>query len=94
MSRSEGSGSKLLGEGLFILDLERFFIGYGIGVISYVVLIYIAEIAPKNLHGGLATTNQLLIVKVGHEKEFQLALRRLTDKDADISHEAQEMAKR
>ncbi|KAL1358399.1 sugar transporter ERD6-like 16 [Arachis hypogaea] len=119
----------------FILDLGRFFTGYGIGVISYVVPIYIAEIAPKNLRGGLATTNQLLIVigssvsfligsvvnwrllalaglapciclliglcfipesprwlaKVGREKEFQLALRRLRGKDADISHEAQEI---
>ncbi|RYR11799.1 hypothetical protein Ahy_B04g069317 [Arachis hypogaea] len=119
----------------FILDLGRFFTGYGIGVISYVVPIYIAEISPKNLRGGLATTNQLLIVigssvsfligsvvnwrllalsglapciclliglcfipesprwlaKVGREKEFQLALRRLRGKDADISHEAQEI---
>ena len=39
-----------------------FFKGYGIGVISYVVPIYIAEIAPKNLRGGLATINQLMIV--------------------------------
>ncbi|TKY72408.1 Sugar transporter ERD6 16 [Spatholobus suberectus] len=44
------------------LDLGRFFTGYGIGVISYVVPVYITEIAPKNLRGGLATTNQLLIV--------------------------------
>ncbi|ESW19840.1 hypothetical protein PHAVU_006G159600 [Phaseolus vulgaris] len=44
------------------LDLGRFSTGYGIGIISYVVPIYIAEIAPKNLRGGLATINQLLIV--------------------------------
>nr|KYP72775.1 Sugar transporter ERD6-like 16 [Cajanus cajan] len=117
------------------LDLGRFCTGYGIGVISYVVPVYIAEIAPKNLRGGLATTNQLLIVtgasvsfligsvinwrelalaglvpcicllvglcfipesprwlaKVGREKEFQLALRRLRGKDVDISYEAAEI---
>ncbi|KAL4380741.1 hypothetical protein AHAS_Ahas04G0063800 [Arachis hypogaea] len=46
----------------YSLDFGRFFTGYGIGVISYVVPIYIAEIAPKNLRGGLATINQLMIV--------------------------------
>ncbi|XP_052113470.1 sugar transporter ERD6-like 16 isoform X1 [Arachis duranensis] len=46
----------------YSLDFGRFFTGYGIGVISYVVPIYIVEIAPKNLRGGLATTNQLMIV--------------------------------
>ncbi|KAL5150889.1 Sugar transporter ERD6-like 16 [Glycine soja] len=122
-------------KGSYSLDFGRFFTGYGIGVISYVVPVYIAEIAPKNLRGGLATTNQLLIVtgasvsfllgsvihwrklalaglvpciclliglcfipesprwlaKVGREKEFQLALRRLRGKDVDISDEAAEI---
>ncbi|KAL5150893.1 Sugar transporter ERD6-like 16 [Glycine soja] len=122
-------------KGSYSLDLGRFFTGYGIGLISYVVPVYIAEIAPKNLRGGLATTNQLLIVtgasvsfllgsvihwrklalaglvpciclliglcfipesprwlaKVGREKEFQLALRRLRGKDVDISDEAAEI---
>ncbi|XP_038879065.1 sugar transporter ERD6-like 16 isoform X3 [Benincasa hispida] len=44
------------------LDIGRLFTGYGIGVFSYVVPIFIAEIAPKNLRGGLTTLNQLLIV--------------------------------
>ncbi|KAL5157566.1 Sugar transporter ERD6-like 16 [Glycine soja] len=52
-------------KGSYSLDMGRFFTGYGIGVISYVVPVYIAEIAPKNLRGGLATTNQLLIVTGG-----------------------------
>ncbi|KAI5447404.1 hypothetical protein KIW84_015023 [Lathyrus oleraceus] len=122
-------------KGSSTLDLGRLFTGYGIGVISYVVPVYIAEIAPKNLRGGLATTNQLMIVigssvsfllgsvlnwrklalagvapcicllvglffvpesprwlaKVGREKEFQLALRKLRGKDVDISHEAIEI---
>ncbi|KAJ8636541.1 hypothetical protein MRB53_010808 [Persea americana] len=43
------------------LDIGRFFTGYGIGVYSYVVPIFIAEIAPKNLRGGLTTINQLMI---------------------------------
>ncbi|KAF1887285.1 hypothetical protein Lal_00040886 [Lupinus albus] len=119
----------------YTLDIGRLITGYGIGVISYVVPIYIAEIAPKNLRGGLATTNQLMIVigasvtfllgsiinwrqlalaglvpciclliglwfipesprwlaKVGLEKEFQVALRRLRGRDVDISEEADEI---
>ncbi|KAI4345511.1 hypothetical protein L6164_012626 [Bauhinia variegata] len=122
-------------KGSYSLDMGRFFTGYGIGVISYVVPVYIAEIAPKNLRGGLATTNQLMIVigasvsfvlgsainwrtlalagivpcisllvglcfipesprwlaKVGHEREFQAALRKLRGKDVDVSHEAAEI---
>ncbi|KAL5163533.1 Sugar transporter ERD6-like 16 [Glycine soja] len=55
----------------YSLDLGRFFTGYGIGVISFVVPVYIAEIAPKNLRGGLATTNQLMIV-IGSSISFLL----------------------
>ncbi|KAJ6821432.1 sugar transporter ERD6-like 5 [Iris pallida] len=43
------------------LDLGRLLVGYGIGLLSYVVPVYIAEITPKDLRGGLATVNQLLI---------------------------------
>ncbi|KAK7860263.1 sugar transporter erd6-like 16 [Quercus suber] len=115
--------------------MGRLFTGYGIGVFSYVVPIFIAEIAPKNLRGGLTTLNQLMIVtgssvaflvgsvitwralaltglvpcifllvglcfvpesprwlaKVGREKEFQDALRKLRGKDADITFEAAEI---
>ncbi|CAN1149865.1 Sugar transporter ERD6-like 16 [Linum perenne] len=53
------------------LDIGRFFTGYGIGVFSYVVPIFIAEIAPKNLRGGLTTLNQLMIV-VGASTAFLL----------------------
>uniref|UniRef100_A0A7C9A4W6 Major facilitator superfamily (MFS) profile domain-containing protein n=1 Tax=Opuntia streptacantha TaxID=393608 RepID=A0A7C9A4W6_OPUST len=48
--------------GAMTLDIGRLFSGYGIGVMSYVVPIFIAEIAPKELRGGLTTLNQLLIV--------------------------------
>ncbi|OMO77819.1 Sugar/inositol transporter [Corchorus capsularis] len=47
-------------EALF-LDIGRFLSGYGIGIFAYVVPIYVAEIAPKELRGGLATLNQLMI---------------------------------
>ncbi|KAM5569131.1 sugar transporter ERD6-like 16 [Rosa sericea] len=49
-------------EGALSLDIGRFLTGYGIGVFSYVIPIFIAEIAPKNLRGGLTTLNQLMIV--------------------------------
>ncbi|GMY27607.1 sugar transporter ERD6-like 16 [Fagus crenata] len=49
-------------KGAISLDRGRLFTGYGIGVFSYVVPIYVAEIAPKNLRGGLTTLNQLMIV--------------------------------
>ncbi|KAK3189841.1 hypothetical protein Dsin_029402 [Dipteronia sinensis] len=122
-------------QGSFSLDIGRLFTGYGIGVFSYVVPIFIAEISPKNLRGGLTTLNQLMIVvgsstafllgsvipwrmlaltglvpcilllvglffvpesprwlaKVGDQKEFQAALRRLRGKDADITCEAAEI---
>ncbi|XP_052625171.1 sugar transporter ERD6-like 16 [Lactuca sativa] len=48
--------------GAVSLDTGRFFTGYGIGIFSYVVPIYIAEISPKELRGGLTTINQLMIV--------------------------------
>ncbi|KAM7278136.1 hypothetical protein ACFE04_005270 [Oxalis oulophora] len=118
--------------GPLLLDMGRFCTGYGIGVFSYVVPIFIAEIAPKNLRGGLTTLNQLMIVigastafltgtvvtwrvlaltglvpcgfllvglcfvpesprwlaKVGHQKEFQVALQKLRGKSADASIES------
>ncbi|XP_019096187.1 PREDICTED: sugar transporter ERD6-like 9 isoform X2 [Camelina sativa] len=42
------------------LDLGRFFVGVGVGLLSYVVPIYIAEIAPKNVRGTFTFSNQLL----------------------------------
>ncbi|XP_010546910.1 PREDICTED: sugar transporter ERD6-like 16 [Tarenaya hassleriana] len=52
-----------------LLDIGRFFTGYGIGVFSYAVPVYIAEISPKNLRGGLTTLNQLMIV-IGSSVSF------------------------
>nr|CAD1816986.1 unnamed protein product [Ananas comosus var. bracteatus] len=122
-------------QGAISLDVGRFSTGYGIGVFSYVVPVFIAEIAPKTLRGGLTTINQLLIctglsaayiigtvvtwrtlaltgvipclvllvglafipesprwlAKVGRQKEFEVALRCLRGKDADITQEAAEI---
>ncbi|ANM60947.1 Major facilitator superfamily protein [Arabidopsis thaliana] len=43
------------------LDVGRFLVGYGMGVFSFVVPVYIAEITPKGLRGGFTTVHQLLI---------------------------------
>ncbi|CAL9196154.1 sugar transporter ERD6-like 16 [Musa acuminata AAA Group] len=56
-------------KGAVLLYFGRISSGYGIGVLSYVVPVFIAEIAPKNLRGGLATLNQLLI-SGGHSVAF------------------------
>ncbi|KAH9730077.1 Sugar transporter ERD6-like 7 [Citrus sinensis] len=90
-------------EGVWPLDIGRLATGYGMGVFSYVVPVFIAEIAPKNLRGALTAANQLMIcagvsvafiigtAKTGKEKEFEAALQKLRGKDADITHEAAEI---
>ncbi|KAK7336708.1 hypothetical protein VNO77_17254 [Canavalia gladiata] len=49
-------------EGPVPLDIGRLATGYGMGVFSYVVPIFVAEIAPKELRGALTTLNQFMIV--------------------------------
>ncbi|XP_019456410.1 PREDICTED: sugar transporter ERD6-like 7 [Lupinus angustifolius] len=51
-----------LSEGPVTLDTGRLATGYGMGVFSYVVPVFIAEIAPKDLRGALTTLNQFMIV--------------------------------
>ncbi|XP_050274525.1 sugar transporter ERD6-like 5 isoform X9 [Quercus robur] len=48
-------------KGAWWLDLGRLLVGCGMGLFSYVVPIYIAEITPKNLRGGFTTVHQLMI---------------------------------
>ncbi|KAL5099445.1 hypothetical protein RYX36_003772 [Vicia faba] len=43
------------------LFLGRFLEGFGVGIISYVVPVYIAEISPQNMRGTLGSVNQLSI---------------------------------
>ncbi|CAL5427867.1 unnamed protein product [Camellia sinensis] len=49
-------------EGALVLDIGRLATGYAMGAFSYVVPVFIAEIAPKSLRGALTTLNQLMIV--------------------------------
>ncbi|WVZ57038.1 hypothetical protein U9M48_007482 [Paspalum notatum var. saurae] len=53
--------SILLAKSAIMLYFGRILLGFSTGVLSYVVPVFIAEIAPKNLRGGLGTSNQLLI---------------------------------
>ncbi|KAF5462577.1 hypothetical protein F2P56_018569 [Juglans regia] len=48
-------------EGALALDIGRLATGYGMGLFSYVVPVFIAEIAPKDLRGALTTINQFMI---------------------------------
>ncbi|XP_044421097.1 sugar transporter ERD6-like 16 isoform X1 [Triticum aestivum] len=50
-----------LAKGATMLCLGRVLLGYCTGVLSYVVPVFISEIAPKGLRGGLAASNQLFI---------------------------------
>ncbi|KAK8572554.1 hypothetical protein V6N13_048145 [Hibiscus sabdariffa] len=43
------------------LYMGRLLEGFGVGIISYTVPVYIAEIAPENLRGGLGSVNQLSV---------------------------------
>ncbi|KAJ3704312.1 hypothetical protein LUZ61_008017 [Rhynchospora tenuis] len=43
------------------LYMGRLLEGFGVGVISYVVPVYIAEIAPQNMRGALGSVNQLSV---------------------------------
>ncbi|XP_057814286.2 sugar transporter ERD6-like 4 [Cryptomeria japonica] len=44
-----------------VLYIGRSLTGLGVGIISFTVPVYIAEIAPKHLRGGLGTVNMLSI---------------------------------
>lgn len=42
-----------------VLMLGRFLTGLGVGIVSNVVPVYIADVAPPKLRGTLGATNQL-----------------------------------
>ncbi|KAI3979986.1 hypothetical protein MKX01_042640 [Papaver californicum] len=60
-STSKGWLTILFSKGAWMLDIGRISMGYGIGLLSYVVPVYIAEITPKHLRGTFTTVNQLMI---------------------------------
>lgn len=43
------------------LYMGRLLEGFGVGIISYTVPVYIAEIAPQNMRGALGSVNQLSV---------------------------------
>ncbi|GMH04162.1 hypothetical protein Nepgr_006001 [Nepenthes gracilis] len=43
------------------LYMGRLLEGFGVGIISYTVPVYIAEVAPQNLRGALGSVNQLSV---------------------------------
>ncbi|KAJ6737525.1 hypothetical protein OIU85_019575 [Salix viminalis] len=43
------------------LDIGRFLVGVAIGILTYVVPVYISEITPRNLRGRFTSANQLLV---------------------------------
>ncbi|CAL5397378.1 unnamed protein product [Camellia sinensis] len=51
----------VLSERAWSLDLGRLSLGYGIGLLSYVVPVYVAETTPKNLRGAFTAVNQFMI---------------------------------
>ncbi|KAL6311680.1 hypothetical protein AAG906_007426 [Vitis piasezkii] len=51
----------MFSKGAWSLDLGRLSIGCGVGLISYAVPVYIAEISPKNLRGGFTATHQFML---------------------------------
>ncbi|PPS08881.1 hypothetical protein GOBAR_AA11762 [Gossypium barbadense] len=45
----------------FWLDFGRMLVGCGMGLLSYVVPVYIAEVTPKDIRGGFTSVHQLMI---------------------------------
>uniref|UniRef100_A0A5B7C6Z8 Putative sugar transporter ERD6-like 5 isoform X2 n=1 Tax=Davidia involucrata TaxID=16924 RepID=A0A5B7C6Z8_DAVIN len=52
-------------KGAWLLDIGRLSLGFGIGIHGYVVPVYIAEIAPKNIRGGCTAANMLMVCLAG-----------------------------
>jgi len=46
---------------MFIMQICRFFIGFAVGMASFVVPLYLAETAPKRIRGAMGTLFQLMI---------------------------------
>ncbi|THG09392.1 hypothetical protein TEA_022465 [Camellia sinensis var. sinensis] len=87
------------------LYMGRLLEGFGVGIISYTVPVYIAEIAPQNLRGGLGILPCLILIpglffipesprwlaKMGMTEDFEASLQVLRGFDTDISIEVNEI---
>ncbi|XP_031261592.1 sugar transporter ERD6-like 5 [Pistacia vera] len=51
----------LFAKGAWLLDLGRFVEGCGVGILSYVVPVYLAEITPKNFRGAFVAIHQFMV---------------------------------
>ncbi|RXH82335.1 hypothetical protein DVH24_036676 [Malus domestica] len=67
------------------LDTGRLSVGFGVGIIMYVVPVYISEITPKDLRGTFTSANQ---AKIGKQKDLEATLQRLRGTEASVSQEA------
>ncbi|CAK7340808.1 unnamed protein product [Dovyalis caffra] len=70
------------------VDIGRLSIGFAAGLNTFVVPMYIAEIAPKNIRGRFIAANH---ASIGHKEDFVGALQRLRGAKEDISQEATEI---
>ncbi|WZZ06979.1 hypothetical protein YC2023_092900 [Brassica napus] len=70
------------------LYMGRLLEGFGVGIISYTVPVYIAEIAPQNMRGGLGSVNQ---AKMGMTDDFETSLQVLRGFETDITVEVNEI---
>ncbi|KAL5185706.1 Sugar transporter ERD6-like 6 [Glycine soja] len=85
------------------LYMGRLLEGFGVGIISYTVPVYIAEISPPNLRGGILPCTILIpalffipesprwLAKMGMTEEFETSLQVLRGFDTDISVEVNEI---
>lgn len=48
-------------ETAWLLDIGRLFSGCGLGFLTYVIPVYLAEITPKNLRGGFTTVHPFVL---------------------------------
>lgn len=56
-----GSAGAALAVNSTMLILFRFLIGVGVGIVSVIVPMYLSELAPKSIRGGLASLMQLMV---------------------------------
>ncbi|CAD6332759.1 unnamed protein product [Miscanthus lutarioriparius] len=70
------------------LLMGRLLEGFGVGVISYTVPVYIAEIAPQDQRGALGSVNQ---AKMGKMEDFEYSLQVLRGFQTDITAEVNEI---